>query len=118
MLARAPPRPCSTGGEVAGYEQSAWWPGGGVGLAQGAARCPGRPRAAAGVRMVAARPGPRTTTVVAAAAGERRTAAGSEPASAEAANGSSSAVAGTVVAGNGNPDYGIVYSAHSLQQED
>ncbi|CAD6253029.1 unnamed protein product [Miscanthus lutarioriparius] len=94
MLARAPPRPCSTGGEVAGDEQSAWWPGGGVGLAQGAARCPGRPRAAVGVRMVAARPGPRTTTVVAAAAGERRTAAGSEPWSAEAANGSSSAVAG------------------------
>ncbi|XP_066335998.1 adenylyl-sulfate kinase 3-like isoform X1 [Miscanthus floridulus] len=88
MLTRAPPRPCSTGGEVAGDEQSAWW------LAQGAARCSGRSRAAAGVRMVAARPEPRTTTVVAAAASERRTAAGSEPASAEAANGSSSAVAG------------------------
>jgi len=102
MLARAPPRPCSTGGDaVAGSKESTrpWTPVGGVGLAKGAARCPG-PRA--GVRLVAARaPGRRatTTTVVAAATGERRTAGpGPEAASAEAANGSSSVVAGTVLA--------------------
>ncbi|CAD6255997.1 unnamed protein product [Miscanthus lutarioriparius] len=97
MLARAPPSPCSTGGDaVAGSKESTrpWTPVGGVGLAKGASRCPG-PRA--GVRLIAARaPGRRaTTTVVAAATGERRTAGpGPEAESAEAANGSSSVVAG------------------------
>ncbi|KAG0530726.1 hypothetical protein BDA96_05G211600 [Sorghum bicolor] len=90
MLAKASPRPCSTGA-VAGGVQS-----GGAGLARGGARWPARPRAAASVRLVAARPGRRRRTrVVAAAAGERTASGpGPEPMMVEAANGSSSAVAG------------------------